>query len=318
MSKIRTCPLCNTNFEEHFCPHCGLAWSKFDSAYSAISEFQFCFECNTANPQDAKYCRNCGTELTFHAKDKNKHEWVDLGLSVLWSAENMQGYYPWMDSKKTLNPKSQSLDLDFINDGKDIATAKWGNKWRTPSKEEFEELIEKCQWEKIIMPTLRKNELKNALKAIGPNGNHIILPVTGYAGCLRRNSFDEEVYYNNCSYWTSTKDEDYKNFAFYFYYTGYKSPNFNPALHAKIDIERALQSNKLFGNPISNERRAELEERVKILDSEISSHQNYRNTFDETKRNYYWLNTPLNKESIRLDSTFIIQGYTIRPVLDKK
>lgn len=191
MNTRKRCPLCNTIFEDRFCPHCGLAWSKFDSAYSAISEFQFCFECNTANPQDAKYCRNCGTELTSHSKDKNKHEWVDLGLSVLWAAENMQGYYPWMDDSTILNLHSKPLDLNFCNNGNDVATSKWGSKWRTPTKEEFEELIEKCQWEKCVIP----NTLKEAFKVTGSNGNYIYLPVTGRAGMFHLNPAISGVHY---------------------------------------------------------------------------------------------------------------------------
>lgn len=180
MNTRKRCPLCNTIFEERFCPHCGLPWSRFDSEYSDISELQFCFKCNTANPAYAIYCRNCGAELTFHAKDKNKHEWVDLGLSVLWSTENIEGFYPWMDDSTILNLHSKPLDPKFCNNGKDVATSKWGKKWRTPTKQEFEELIEKCYWEKCVIPQTNKY----AFKIIGQNNNYIYLPVTGYAGML--------------------------------------------------------------------------------------------------------------------------------------
>lgn len=47
--------------------------------------------------------------------------------------------------------------------------------WRTPSKEEFEELIEKCTWEKICT-----SDNINAFKVTASNGNFIIIPITGF------------------------------------------------------------------------------------------------------------------------------------------
>ena len=58
---------------------------------------------------------------------------------------------------------------------KDAATHYWGEKWRTPTKEDFEELITKCKWEKYIISTTNQF----ALKAIGPNGNSIVFPAVG-------------------------------------------------------------------------------------------------------------------------------------------
>jgi hypothetical protein len=103
-----------------------------------------------------------------------------------------------MDSKTIQFPDSNRLDIDYENDGKDIATIKWGEKWRTPTKEEFEELINNCEWEKIVIP----NSQKNALKVIGPNGNHIVLPVTGYAGCSRNHFLNNEPRWDTCRFWT--------------------------------------------------------------------------------------------------------------------
>ena len=99
------CPICHKTFQEWYCPLCGLPISTFHRKrpeYSS-SEFQLCDKCNTPNPYGAKYCKNCGENITLHAKDKNGHGWIDLGLSVLWSTDTMLGYYFWMDSNDYLH-----------------------------------------------------------------------------------------------------------------------------------------------------------------------------------------------------------------------
>ena len=90
------------------------------------------------------------------------HEWVDLGLSVKWatcnvgaeSPEEYGGCYTW-----------SSTD--------DIATKKWGSKWRMPTKEEFEELSEDCTWKWTTKDGVNGYEVK------GDNGNSIFLPAAG-------------------------------------------------------------------------------------------------------------------------------------------
>ena len=96
------CPICNRTFTGWYCPTCGLpkknskyALNEYGSLYNCDSyhlrpeftsfeKFQLCSECYTANPSDAKYCKNCGKKITSWLS-KDAHGWVDLGLSVLWS-----------------------------------------------------------------------------------------------------------------------------------------------------------------------------------------------------------------------------------------
>ncbi len=193
------CPICKRAFTGYYCPSCGLpkknskyAISKYGSLhncdhyhfrpeFSSFENFQLCDKCYTSNPYNAKYCRNCGENIVSNARDANGHGWIDLGLSVLWSSESMEDFYPWRDST-ILTKYSEKLDCDFKANGDDIATIKWGKKWRVPTKEEFEELIDKCTWEKILL--LESNE--HALKVTGPNGKYILLKTTGVSGCRRR------------------------------------------------------------------------------------------------------------------------------------
>lgn len=111
------------------------------------------------------------------------HEWVDLGLSVKWatcnvgadSPQNYGGSYAWESSSN------------------DIATKKWGSKWRMPTKEEFEELSEDCTWKWTTKGGVKGYEVK------GYNGNSIFLPAAGY--CYDSSRMEDGDY---GYYWSST------------------------------------------------------------------------------------------------------------------
>lgn len=134
---------------------------------------------------------------------------VDLGLSVYWAEYNVGstesteigGCYGWGDVTGTYyteddtkypsaNPPSDISGTEY-----DIASYKWGNGWRIPTKEEMEELVDNCYitwhnwckcWEYISKI----------------NGNSIKLP---YAPVRSGKS----TFHNECGYWTSTLDRTY-------------------------------------------------------------------------------------------------------------
>ena len=188
------CPICKNIFTSWYCPTCGLPKKNskyavykgytdsihncgnyhFRPEYSQFEDFNLCSKCYTTNPFNAKYCRNCKNRLTAsNGVTKDAHGWVDLGLSVLWATETMEGKFRWMSCKDYSGniPGSDDDDLNYRGDGKDAASEIWGQKWRTPTKEEFEELFTKCRWERCIDSISKKY----ALKATGPNGNSITL-----------------------------------------------------------------------------------------------------------------------------------------------
>ena len=119
----------------------------------------------------------------------NGHEWVDLGLSVLWATSNVGAsspsdygnYYAWGEtttksSYAKENSRTYDVRMDDIsgNPSYDAATANWGRGWRMPTKEELKELELICRWQ---WTTQGGN---NGYKMTGPNGNSIFLPAAGW------------------------------------------------------------------------------------------------------------------------------------------
>lgn len=165
--------------------------------------------------------------------------YVDLGLSVKWATCNLgaskpeeEGYFvAWGNTeiKQSFNgsdcctqgmTRSELVNNGVINSKgqltpqNDISTIILGKRWRTPTLDEFNELIQNCKW----------NLVSDSLyKVIGPNGNYILLPLNRY----KRG--------NECSgdsgfYWTSSIGEiEKESYGFYMH----KGP------HCDSGIERS-------------------------------------------------------------------------------
>lgn len=149
----------------------------------------------------------------------NGHEYFDLGLpsGTKWATTNIGAdsetvfgeYYAWgeVSTKKefskdtqtydknasTLNSKKIINDKGYLTSEYDAATKNWGEGWRMPTKEDFDELIEHCVW------TWDKKQ--EGYMVTGKNGNHIFLPAAGnYFG-----STQKEAGYGR--YWCSSIDK---------------------------------------------------------------------------------------------------------------
>ena len=154
--------------------------------------------------------------------DLNGYEWVDLGLSVRWATCNVGAsvpseygdYYAWGEIEtKSEYRKETSLtygvELDDISGNLqyDAATANWGEGWRLPTKQEFEELYAECYWEWTFLDGVA------GLKVTGPNGNSIFLPAAGYRSGP---SLDYVGEYGR--YWSSTPYKSGTQIAYYLYF----------------------------------------------------------------------------------------------------
>ncbi len=141
----------------------------------------------------------------------NGHEFVDLGLSVMWATCNIGAdspsdygdYFAWGETE----PKSEYTEENSVTYGKsmgsiagnpqyDAATANWGGTWRMPTNDEIDELIDKCK-----LTWIKQNGVRGC-KVTGPNGNSIFLPAAG--GC-EGTSLEDAGQYGG--YWSATSDE---------------------------------------------------------------------------------------------------------------
>ena len=122
---------------------------------------------------------------------------LDMGLSVQWATCNIgasspeeygdyfawgetepketysSATYKWSDNKK-YNTTGGKTILDLEDDA---AHVNWGDKWRIPSVEERNELIENCTWEWTTY-----NDVAGFKAISNKTGNSIFLPAVGYLG----------------------------------------------------------------------------------------------------------------------------------------
>ena len=136
---------------------------------------------------------------------------VDLGLSVKWANCNVGAnepqdygdYFAWgeVTPKQSFSANNYQYYTNgsFVDIGNDIsgtqydaATHNMGEGWRMPTKAEYEELINKCQWKFVNFRGQR------GWKVTGPNGNMIFLPAAG--SMLYDWNEDESI---NGFYWSS-------------------------------------------------------------------------------------------------------------------
>ncbi|MBO7437543.1 MAG: Ig-like domain-containing protein [Bacteroidaceae bacterium] len=176
-------------------------------------------------------------------------EAVDLGLSVKWATNNLGAeipsqygyYYAWGETdpkasfgisnykwyndsiggytKYVINSDNVSYDGKTVLDLEDDAARKlWGDTWRIPSTDEFDELLENCSWELTSENGIYGYKV-TSLKE-GYTDKYIFLPLAGYNSSL---SLGSAGYYRTSD--LTQKRDDY-SFVLYIganenYYTSY-------------------------------------------------------------------------------------------------
>ena len=164
------------------------------------------------------------------------HEAVDLGLSVKWAlcnvgasrAEESGGYYAWGETEekedyswynyKWCNGSSTSLikyctdsyygvmdNKDVLAAEDDVASVKWGGRWRMPTTREQRELLDNCVWKWTTQNGVRGYKVTSK-----SNGNSIFLPAAG------SRDGTELVYQGTGGcYWAGTLCGDYCDTAYF-------------------------------------------------------------------------------------------------------
>ena len=161
-------------------------------------------------------------QITEKEKINNGHEYVDLGLSVMWATCNIDAtkpeeygtYYAWGETETKSDYSSdrykyfwESSNNIFISkynyssrcgsiDGNitilpdyDVAYKKWKGSWRIPTEQEFEELLNNCSWRWTTQNGVTGYLVTS--KRTGYTDQSIFLPTTG-------------VYYGSTNYRSGT------------------------------------------------------------------------------------------------------------------
>ena len=223
------CPHCN---EEHpgdfkYCPSTGLEIKP---------QLLTCPNCKKTNlPLNYKCCPYCGeilSSITNQDFEHSEHNKVDLGLSICWadcnvgasSPEEFGDYYAWGETEikndvytcenykfnygDLEHPEYEYIGDDISESEYDAARVKWGDDWRMPTKDEFEELFRECIWKMVLYKGVK------GCRVTGPNGNSIFLPG---AGCNWKGRLDdvEDIDYtksHDVCYWSATLNEEGDNY----------------------------------------------------------------------------------------------------------
>lgn len=193
---------------------------------------------------DAEYTFTAIENVTLTAQfeiNYNGHEYVDLALpsGLKWAICNIGAtrpedygyYYAWGETEEKSNYEWSSYKwcngsnntmtkyctdssygivdhkttLDFEDD---VAHVKWGGKWRMPTSEEQEELLNNCKWTWTTQNGVRGYKVTSKI-----NGNSIFLPA---AGVRNNNEIYDSGKYGY--YWSSSiyYDSSY-SYIIYFY-----------------------------------------------------------------------------------------------------
>ena len=170
------------------------------------------------------------------------HEYVDLGLpsGTLWATcnigaakpEEFGDYFAWGETstKNTYNWSTYKYcngnqltkycnesyrgyngftdNLTELQTGDDAATANWGEGWRTPTKEQWDELLANTtnEW-------TTQNGVEGRLFTSKKNGKSLFLPAAGYCWDDGLSRVGRSGYY-----WSSSLFIDSPYIAWYFYF----------------------------------------------------------------------------------------------------
>ncbi|MBE6291385.1 MAG: serine/threonine protein kinase [Bacteroidales bacterium] len=143
----------------------------------------------------------------------NGHKYVDLGLSVKWATCNIGAK----------SPEGIGTLLDW--NSRHVEIPKWGGTWRIPTKEEQDELRQKCRFE-----LSSENGIKG-YRVIAGNGNSIFLPFTGF------NMFDQGIMSADKGYYWSETLHKFNHGTAYFLFLNNDSIDWrNSNLHYAMAI----------------------------------------------------------------------------------
>lgn len=131
--------------------------------------------------------------------NNNEHQYVDMGLSVMWatcniganSPEEFGDYFSWgeKESKDEYTPENwKGTNGTTWEISNDPARNAWGGEWRVPTFWEFIELINNCKTQTCIKTGKDGYGILGTLFISKINGNKIFLPMAGHSTIYESNT----------------------------------------------------------------------------------------------------------------------------------
>lgn len=145
----------------------------------------------------------------------NYYAWGETSTKKKYSAETYK-HYKWADYKLKRIKKYNAEDgKTVIDPDDDAARVNLGVGYRIPTQEDWKELLDECNWQAvtITLPEIMNPSQTKTIarwKVTGPNGNSIILPMTGgfeFAGGYSHND-KNNTYYTTANLYPAEKLPD--------------------------------------------------------------------------------------------------------------
>ena len=157
----------------------------------------------------------CSCLSPRHVMNYMGHEYVDLGLSVVWATCNLGAEKPedcgdnycWGETEpivqevSSLSEVTSAVNRSYDYNGMakneilrpeyDAARVQWGGYWRMPTRNEFDELSDHCTWKWTTVNGVKGCIIKSKVR--GHKRDSIFLPMT--------DETDNDSY---GTYWTSS------------------------------------------------------------------------------------------------------------------
>ena len=179
--------------------------TEYVEHYTDVSQYEICNENEKQENADSE--KVVVAEPTRYELISDD-DFVDLGLSVKWASKNVGANnrlelgdrYPAIPVD--IDIKWNTVPENIASSQFDIANILSNGSCMLPTRKQWKELIDKCEWRWVEINGIV------GYRIIGANGNSIFLPSTGY---------------KNACYWSASKASKYKSF----YYLYFNSSNFD-------------------------------------------------------------------------------------------
>lgn len=135
----------------------------------------------------------------------------EVGGYYAWGETEVKDSYSWTNYTYCDGSETTCYDIgsDIAGTKYDVARVRWGEGWRMPSLEQWQELINNCTWAKVSL-----NDVSCLKLSSNENGNCIYLPLTGA-------KWDTGCYYTESLYgWLSNLSSKSSTFSCYLTFQG--------------------------------------------------------------------------------------------------